>query len=133
MNSLIKVIHVAKTKLNISDDNYRELLHSFGVVSSKELSQSEAIELLNVLNKLGFEYKKNTKKKKVDYRKPARITKEWATQRQINFIAGLWAEKSREKDVTSLDRFCKRITGIDKVEWLRKEHVQRIILAIQSL
>ena len=68
----IKKIHTLKNILGLDDDLYRDMLASFGVCSSKNLTQAEAqifIEILqekvNVLkNNI---YKKYDKEHKVDF------------------------------------------------------------------
>lgn len=48
------LIHVAKNKLGMEDDSYRELLETFGVKSSKDLSGSQFSEIMECFNRAGF-------------------------------------------------------------------------------
>lgn len=48
----IKGIHVLKTRLGMTDDEYRALLHGYGVKSSTQLTRYEASEIIGRLTKL---------------------------------------------------------------------------------
>ena len=47
--SQIKRIHILKSLLGLDDDLYREMLMSFGVCSSKDLTFTEASVMLDIL------------------------------------------------------------------------------------
>lgn len=51
------IIHIAKAELKLSDDNYRALLNSVGVESSKDLTWWQYNDLLSRLKALGFRIK----------------------------------------------------------------------------
>lgn len=46
----IKRIHTLKTQLGIDNELYHEMLASFGVCSSKNLTETEAEILIEILN-----------------------------------------------------------------------------------
>jgi phage gp16-like protein len=50
----IALIHVAKRELGLTDDEYRAMLNSFGVTSSKDLDNQTFDQVVNHLEKLGF-------------------------------------------------------------------------------
>lgn len=50
----IALLHVAKTKLGISEEDYRSLLYQYGADSSKELKQPAFKHLLKTFERLGF-------------------------------------------------------------------------------
>jgi phage gp16-like protein len=51
----IKLIHTAKSRVNMDDETYRELLNErFKVASSKDLSQGQAQALIAHFDRLGF-------------------------------------------------------------------------------
>ena len=45
----IKKIHILKTKLELSEARYRELLRSFNAQSSKQLAYGDAVILIDIL------------------------------------------------------------------------------------
>lgn len=55
----LALIHIAKNKLGIDDDLYRDILKAyFKVDTSKKLNQRQFDELLNIFNKSGFKSNK---------------------------------------------------------------------------
>ncbi|MGD9809671.1 MAG: phage protein GemA/Gp16 family protein [Deferribacterales bacterium] len=57
----ITLIHVAKTKLGMDEDTYRDMLARFKVKSSKELTYFQATQLIDELKKKGFKMKRRPK------------------------------------------------------------------------
>jgi phage gp16-like protein len=54
----IALIHVAKAKIGLTDDEYRDLLQSTcGVESSKELTSSQFDDLMKRFRQMGFQLK----------------------------------------------------------------------------
>jgi phage gp16-like protein len=53
-NKKKSLIHVAKTKVGMSEDEYRAMLEGFGVASSSELSQTGFEAVMKHFEKLGF-------------------------------------------------------------------------------
>lgn len=49
------IIHVAKAKTGMSDDDYRAMLASYGAGSSSELTYSDFLSVMRRFRKLGFE------------------------------------------------------------------------------
>ncbi|MGE4319655.1 MAG: phage protein GemA/Gp16 family protein [Deferribacterales bacterium] len=76
----IQLIHIAKYKLGMDDDTYRDVLNTYGVASSKALTFRQANKLIDELKKKGFKMprKRNNRPKKAD--------KSSATIYQINLI-----------------------------------------------
>jgi hypothetical protein len=116
----IKIIHIAKNQLKISDDNYKDILSSFNVSSSKDLSYQNANEVIEAFKKLGFSQhpKRKMKYDELGYRKG------YATPKQLRMIEAMWlsSENVQKKDSESLRRFIKRIANIDKkngLKWIK--------------
>jgi len=55
----IQLIHVAKSKLGMDDEIYRELLARYKVSSSKKLTYRQATMVIDELKKKGFKLKKS--------------------------------------------------------------------------
>ena len=89
MSSLaqIRQIHTLKNILGLDDDLYREMLSSFGVYSSKNLTQTEAALFISILNDK-IKYTKINCNKKYDdlYGRDS----EMATPPQMRKIEVLW-------------------------------------------
>ena len=90
--SQIRKIHTLKAILGLDDDLYREMLMSFGVQSSKNLTYTEAVIFLEILEDKAIEldsWQKQPKK----YESLNR-TSNMASQAQLRMIEGLWREIS---------------------------------------
>ncbi len=131
-NQLAK-IDIAKKELKISEANYREALSGFGVKSSKDLSYQDADIFIEALKKIGFKPKPSTKEVPIKITVPENRPREFATQIQINMLAGMWVQHSREKTKESFIKFVLRITEINAIEWLQKDQVQKVKKAIEEL
>lgn len=129
--ALIKKIHTLKHILGIDDETYREILQMWNVKSSTELSDYNLYELAKYLES------KSGQCKEKPYCQYKNRDIYYATDKQMRYIAGLWAEKSsikdREKRLRALNKFIKRIAGVDSIVFLLKEDVPKVIKAIQSL
>lgn len=127
----IKIIHVAKNQLKLSNENYYAMLQGLNAGSSKELSFEDANELIEEFKKLGFKLNSS----RINYSQFNGRGKGYATPKQMRKIEAMWmthpAVKSRDKD--SMNKFIKRIAGVDRLEWLRIERVDKVIKAIESL
>jgi hypothetical protein len=67
----IAQIHVAKSKLGLDDDRYRDLLRSTcGVESSKELNDNQFKKLMIKFGELGFESTQHQKQNPSIHRQP---------------------------------------------------------------
>lgn len=119
----IKLIHTAIHQLGIDDETYRTMLSAYGVTSSKELTYPQARDLIEQLQELGFDLKERK------YREGM------ITPRQMAYIKYLWRENPnvKHKAVASLEAFVKRITGLDRLDWLPREKVQKVIKAIENI
>ncbi|NUM72256.1 MAG: regulatory protein GemA [Ignavibacteriaceae bacterium] len=120
----ITLIHTAKSRLGISEDNYRSLLASHNAQSSKDLTADQATAVIATLAKMGFKTAQHTRTGQ------ARIS-----GRQMHLVAKMWNEHPAvyAKTEEALNSFCKRITGVDKVAWLTAKQCSKLIKAIENL
>jgi len=134
-SGLIKVVHVAKAKLALSDENYKDILSSFGVSSSKEMDENELKQLIKIFNELGF--KDTSKKNKYNNlgKRRGELLDPYATPKQLRMIESKWmsSDKVKVKTIEALEKFILRIAKVQKMEWLKGKHVQKVIKAIESL
>lgn len=147
----IKLIHVAANQLGLihktvgvenlstrEPDPYHQILSGFidtsgqPAASCKDLNYDQAKILMEIFNRLGFKstnHRSNQFESLFAKERPAHL----ATIKQLGMLMGMWVDNSREKSLESLDSFTKRITGVDKLEWLPKRHVQKMKTAIENL
>lgn len=115
------VIHIAKTKLNLKDDDYRYILQSnFKKDSSKNLDKIEFLKLMEIFEKLG--YKKNKTK-------TGNITKSQLKKiRELEELLG-WKDSPER-----LEGFIVRQTGHkSKIEWLSVANAQKVIEGMKRI
>ena len=122
---LIRLIHVGKQKIGLTEEEYRALLEGItGKTSSTELTITELEAVLKALKSLGFQVKKMAASAEEVGR---------ATAEQIQYIKGLWELSARVKTEAALNRFIKRITGVPYLRWLDVNTAQKVILAVRDI
>ena len=122
---LIRLIHVAKQKVGLTEEEYRALLEGIsGKTSSTELTIAELEAVLKALKRLGFQVKKMAAT-------PDEVGR--ATADQIDYIKGLWELSARVKTEAALNAFIKRITGVPYLRWLDVKTAQKVILAVRDI
>lgn len=130
----IKRIHTFKTQLGIDDELYREMLASFGVCSSKNLTETEAEILIEILNDKSKKVKPNKPKKYDDLSQ--RDTK-MSTPLQLRKIEAIWWDicDSAEsvKQIRSLRKFIKRQCKIDDIKFLSKREASKLIAVLEKI
>lgn len=124
-------IHALAAVLGMGDAEYRDMLHDlYGKHSSKELTPAQQIELMKILGKQAAAA--NSKRNGLKSRNPA-----WATHRQLHAIEAMWKKVSRAETAESRKRallaFCKRITGCEMLEWLRKKDIRKLMKALEQM
>lgn len=130
----IKRIHTFKTQLGIDDELYREMLASFGVCSSKNLTETEAEILIEILNDKSKKIKPNKPKKYDDLSQ--RDTK-MSTPLQLRKIEAIWWDicDSAEsvKQIRSLRKFIQRQCKIDDIKFLSKREASKLIAVLEKI
>ena len=130
----IKRIHTFKTQLGIDDELYREMLASFGVCSSKNLTETEAEILIEILNDKSKKVKPNKPKKYDDLSQ--RDTK-MSTPLQLRKIEAIWWDicDSAEsvKQNRSLRKFIQRQCKIDDIKFLSKREASKLIAVLEKI
>lgn len=121
--NLIKLIHVAKTKLGIEDEVYRDILESTtGKTSSKLLTPAQLEAVLDRLKQLGF---------KVESKDKAGV-KNLASDAQSRLIRHLWlqlyeAGQVKNGSELALAKFVENRVGVSALQFLSSKHADMII------
>ena len=138
----IALVHVAKCRLGLDEDAYRDILGQFGVKSSKELTRAQFKELMTVFERMGFARKT---KKRVVYHPVASertsVTKKGnpyqpMTDKQKEKIWTLWnlvSQAPPERREMALNKLVKRITRVDHWLWLNVRNAQKMIIALEKM
>ncbi len=142
-------IHILKKELGLSDDNYRIQLGAYGapinkkgVPSSAGFSDKEADRFIAALER----QKKGAKvsrhgwgKNKYEYLRPR--ASYMADPKQLRNIEGIWREIADNTSDQALESFVERQTrrngkkgtGIRKLIWLEKKHVNSVLTALKKM
>lgn len=135
--SQIVKIHIAKSQLKLSDENYKAILSGFNnqsgepVASSKELNYEQAEVLLSKLKEIGW--KPKSKGKPVKYEEYANRDYKFASPKQLRMLEAMWMEKAREKTELAFNKFVVRITKKNHISFILKTDVQKIKIGIENL
>ena len=133
-NLQIKKIHTLKNVLGLDDDLYRDMLMSFGVCTSKDLTNTEANVFASILEEKAI--KQNLRvKKSLKYEDLYR--EDMATPAQLRLIEGLWEEIAYDNDEkfkkTSLRKIIKNKLKVDDIRFLTKEQANKAINLIKGI
>ena len=119
--NLIKLIHVAKTKLGLDDDVYRDILESTtGKTSSKLLTPAQLEAVLDRLKQLGFEVESKAGVKNL------------ASDAQSKLIRHLWlqlyaAGQVKNGSEKALAKFVENRVKVSALQFLSTESADMVI------
>ena len=120
--NLIKLIHVAKSKLGLDDDVYRDILESTtGKTSSKLLTPAQLEAVLDRLKQLGFEVESNKTG-----------VKNLASDAQSKLIRHLWlqlyhAGQVKNGSEKALAKFIENRVKVSALQFLSSESADMVI------
>ena len=125
-SKIIQLIHIAKSQIGLSDEDYRAVLESTTKKTScSNMSLFELNEVLKAVKKLGFKVKKlETKDNEIGWD---------ASKEQMDYIKGMWELVARDKSDRALYKFIKRITGADHPRFMRSVDSQKVIVALRKM
>ena len=125
-SKIIQLIHIAKSQIGLSDEDYRAVLESTAKKTScSEMSLFELNEVLKAMKKLGFKVKKlETREEEIGWD---------ASKAQMDYIKGMWERVARDKSDRALYKFIKRITGADHPRFMTAKDSQKVIIALRKM
>lgn len=133
--SQIRKIHALKNVIGLDDDLYREMLMSFDVQSSKDLTYTEAIIFTEILEEKAVAIDRWQKQPK-KYENLHRSDK-MASDAQMRMIEGMWREicyhDNDQFAKKSLRKFLKSKFKVDDVMFLTKAKASKVIQAIKGI
>ncbi len=131
----IKKIHTLKAIIGLDDDLYHDMLMSFDVQTSKNLTFTEAAIFIEILEEKAVAMKKWVKqpKKYSDLNRDPKM----ATPAQLRMIEGLWREicycDNQDFAKKSLRKFLKSKFKTDDIKFLTKCKAVKVIQAIKGI
>ena len=132
----IKKIHTLKNVLQLDDDLYLDMLMSFGVQSSKDLTTTEAGIFLEILEeKAVLTNKWEVRNKKYEELKSR--DEDMATPAQLRMIEAIWREvcyiDTPDFAKQSLRKFIQNKFKIADIKFLTKKKAVKVIGAISAM
>lgn len=121
---LLALIHLAKRDLGLDEGTYRELLrNTTGKESAKEMTMVELARALDRLRSSGFGARKRHQVRQGETPLERKARAIWRFLHQIG--------ATRSQSEASLGAYCKRIAGVDRVEWLSSEQEKLVIESLK--
>ena len=131
----IKKIHTLKNLLSIDNDLYIDMLMSFGVQSSKNLTFTEANILLEILEEKAVA--QNLWVKQPKKYESLKRNENMASSEQLRMIESLWREiayiNNDKFSKSSLRKFLKNKFKIDDIMFLTKTKATKVIQGIMAI
>lgn len=131
----IKKIHILKNLLSIDNDLYIDMLMSFGVQSSKNLTFTEANILLEILEEKAVA--QNLWVKQPKKYESLKRNENMASSAQLRMIESLWREiayiNNDKFSKSSLRKFLKNKFKIDDIMFLTKTKATKVIQGIMAI
>ena len=131
----IKKIHTLKNLLSIDNDLYIDMLMSFGVQSSKNLTFTEANILLEILEEKAVA--QNLWVKQPKKYESLKRNENMASSAQLRMIESLWREiayiNNDKFSKSSLRKFLKNKFKIDDIMFLTKTKAIKVIQGIMAI
>jgi len=133
-------IHVLKSRAGMDEGAYRAFLSGWGVESSKELSPAQYREAVARLRELAGQpaVRSRSRWTKEPYCRLDGRAAEWATCSQLYMLFdGLWLNVTRQttraKAITAFEEWLHKRFEIARIEWITKEEVGKIKLALEAM
>lgn len=127
-NAELAAIHIAAKRLGLDEQTYRDFLFRVaGRRSAAELDQAGRTLVIEELQRFGF------KRTPADEKRSKRI----ADNSQLGMIYGLWkqlryAGALKDASERHLSAFVKKMTGIERAEWLAPEEAIAVIEGLKK-
>ena len=116
------IIHVAKAKLGLTDEDYLACLSRVGVKTSKSLTWIKYKELMAHFNSLGFHVTIKNKRKYIPKNTP---------QDKAPLMRKLYALlHDLDKPLEYADAMSSRMFSIDKAAWLKTQELYKLVQAL---
>lgn len=127
----ISLIHLAKSRLGITDDDYRAILsRCAGVTSSTELDQDGFAAVMDEFHRIGFQ---SEKRRKASFGAAPLGRAGMASPEQVIKIQALWSEVTDGGGTDAqLDRWIERQFKVSALRFVRADLVPKIIGALEG-
>jgi len=123
----VSLLHVAKSKLCLDDEAYRNILQNEGgVTTSTALTPQKFEKVLQYFKRMGFQQSKSTGKR-LGYRPGM------ATPEQVDYIKSLWRTHATKTDDRSLDKWLHHFFGVSSLRFADRAVAGKAIVALKNM
>jgi phage gp16-like protein len=126
----IALVHVAKTKLGLSEESYRDMLASVGVASSKDLNTLQFEEIMSRFEAAGFVSKNQDRRKSFQQNRQAQEKRAGAprTALLMGKVGAILADTGLPW--TYADGVAKKMFGLDSVRFCNETQLWKVVAAL---
>lgn len=124
----LSLVHMAKARLAMADDDYRTILRRVaGVDSAKQLDMRGFDAVMEAFRRLGFE--SSSPRKPFGWDRPG-----MATNQQCRFIRALWSEWTNGQGTdATLGIWLEHSFAVSALRFLTKESAAKVITALKAM
>jgi len=120
-------IHIAKKELQLTDDIYCDILAlNFKVESSKDLSDRQAVQLLEIFKSKGWKAKSSTPKRQKKRSSTFITIKPGPTAAQQRKVLAMWNELGYAME--KLHTRCLKQFNVERFEWLQNHNDLHVLI-----
>ncbi len=124
----LALLHVAKARLGLDDETYRDLLEGeTGVRSARDLDDVGFRAVLRRLRKLGFQPRAAGAVGRLADRPGM------ATARQLDYIRALWRRHAGADDAVHLRNWLRKRFGVDDLRFLDRRMAHETLVALKAM
>ena len=123
---LTRLVHVAKKQLGLSDDEYRAVLE--GATGKNSCSQMVGLEVKKAYDaflRLGFKPGPAKNAAKIKNPQLSKMRAQWIELHNLGLV--------KDRSDAGLLKFCKRLTGVDRLEWLTPVQASKAIEGLKAM
>ena len=119
----LAVIHIAKTRLGMTEPEYRDMLSRVGVTSSKDLNDPQLDEVMRYLEHMGFVLPAGPAGRKFK-RPPVGSSKGALTRKIYALMADMQLSRAY------VDAVARRMCGVGSWVWCDAEQMRKLAAAL---
>lgn len=123
----LSIIHIAKKQLALDDADYQQIIKTVtGKLSSADLDSRGRQALIKHFQKIGFKLKpkSGTTRTMADDAESKKIRAIWLMLHSLDAI--------KNPSEAALEQFVKRMTGIDRLQWLNSDQSKTVIETLKK-
>jgi hypothetical protein len=137
---LIKRIKTLQRAAGVDEESYRAMLDGYGVESCKNLTLTQAAEVISFLQKLAGQDNRKSENQGSGFKKRyddlgSRVGK--ATPKQLRMLEAMWMGVTRQRNrndaISAYHAWLRNRFSVSLPEWIEDDQVGKIKLALEEM